>query len=759
MTSQPQAPDNSTVRFIPLMVRFVTPINLILVVIAVIGVFLLSNSLGGNVATVEQNLLVQTAVQVAESTQAQYNNLLQEAQRIAFTQGIPNAIQANDAETLQVVLDPLATTANLDSVILLNTTGQEIIGLLNNPDANAFSLSTNTDLSTQPIVDALRNTDSNNTVGLIQTPNGSALYVASEIIRDNNTIGIVLAGRYLNTILDTISTDSLADLTAYAPDATLLTTTIELDTSNQTLASISPDTIDQTLSNSNQVTLADGLSVDEQTYRSAYIPFSVGEQTLGVISVLMPDNVAFATSGGRQISAFLMAAIAGAVTFAAAIVVQSFTRRVETVTETVDQLAEGENVRVDMQPTDEIGEMATAVNRYADVVQQREDQFRTTLHRFRRERDYLLLAFEAIPEGVIVQDTEGRVLLMNDTARDLLGSQRVYRSAGIHELTELVSESLGNNIAPGLYALGNPQRIPLDEKMLLAQASAIVVSNGQRLGSVVLLRDITDDVRRDQVQEEILLQMIDDVQVSLQDTSRRAIQNRDEIVRSLARDVAKHASTLQSMIVEMRELTRYSQHKAQRVQRSISLETLVWAIANDWRQIARANDMTLNVIIEQRGLFILGDEQRLRYAIGNVIDNAIKYNQNEGKLSIEIRGEGNGMARLRVRDSGVGIRKEDRDNLFVRYYRGHPTKNSGEIIHVPGMGQGLTDAQQIIQAHGGSIRIKTKVGVGTAVYVELPITSDTAYQLPLLEDDAMEGETMLIPEEVDAETFWDNDEL
>jgi len=759
MTPQPQPTENPPVRFIPLMVRFVTPINLVLVVIAMIGAFLLSNSLSGNVETVEQNLLVQTAVQVAEASQAQYNDLLEETQRIAFTQGIPNATQATDAETLQTILEPLAVATDIDSVIVLNTTGQEILGLLNNPTADDYSLSRDTDLSTQPLVQSMMNAEAPNQVGILQTPNGSALYVATVIRGDESPIGILLVGRYLNTILETIETNSLASLSAYSADATLLDTTLELDSSNTSLIDINPATINQTLSNSNQVTVADGLSLNEQAYRSAYIPFSVGEQTLGVISILMPDNVAFATAGGRQISAILMAVIAGAVTFAAAITIQSFTRRVETVTETVEKLTEGENVRVEMEPTDEIGEMAVAVNRYADTVQKREDQFRSTLHRFRRERDYLLLAFEAVPEGVVVQDTDGRVLLMNDIARDLLGSQRVYRSAGIHELTELVSETLGNNIAPGLYALGNPQSIALDEKMLLAQASAIVVSTGQRLGSVVLLRDITDDVRRDRVQEQILSQMIDDVQVSLQDTSRRAIQNRDDIVRSLARDVAKHASTLQSMITEMRELTRFSPQKATRVQRSISAETLVWSIANDWRQIAQANDMTLNVIIEKRNLFILGDEQRLRYAIGNLIDNAIKYNQNEGKLSIEIRGEANGMARLRVRDSGVGIRDEDKDNLFVRYYRGHPTKDNGEVIHVPGMGQGLTDAQQIIEAHGGTIRIKTKTGVGTAVYIELPTTSDTAYQLPMIEDDVMEGETMLIPEGVPAETFWENDEL
>jgi signal transduction histidine kinase len=321
-------------------------------------------------------------------------------------------------------------------------------------------------------------------------------------------------------------------------------------------------------------------------------------------------------------------------------------------------------------------------------------------------------------------------------------------------LTSVVNATLGNSIVPGLYALGNPQRIELDEKMLLAQASAIVVGTGQRLGSVVLLRDITATVKQEQARDQIMAQIVEDVQIVLQDTSQRAMQNEDKLVRRLARDIAKHASALQSMIVEMRELTQYTSQKAQKTQRSLSVETLVWGVANDWRQIARANEITLSVILEVRGLFVLGDEQRLRYALGNLVDNAIKYTKSGGKLSIEVRGEAQSMLQLRIRDNGVGINNEDIPQVFVRYYRGNPTTDDGQVIHVPGMGQGLTDTQQIITAHGGQIRIKSKVGVGTAAYISLPITAAQSYQLPLIEDDVMEGETMLIPDNVTVDEFW-----
>lgn len=754
MTTPLQSQAITPTRFIPLMVRFITPINIVLVLIAGIGVFLLSNSLGGNVQAIEENLLIQSAVQIAEATQVEYNNLLQETHRIAFTDGIAEAVDTKDVNSLETLLEPIAVATSLDSIIIVDATGQEIIGLLHNTQANDFSLSQNTALANERLVQNILNTASDENTGILQTANGSAIYVAMPIHQGDTPIGVLLAGRYLNSLLDNFQSNTLTEVTIYTADSTLLDTTLELDNTNKTLLDVQQIIIDQTLSNSNQVTVANGLSLDGQDYRSAYIPLSMGETTLGVLSILMPDNVAVATSGGRQISAFLMAILAGGVTFVAIISVNLFTRRIEKVTHTVEALAQGENVRVDMKSTDEIGQMAEAVNRYADVVHKREDFFRVSLRRHRRERDYLLLAFEAIPEGVIVQDMEGRVVLMNDIARDLLGSQRVFRSAGIHELTSVVNATLGDSIAPGLYTLGNPQRIQLDEVMLLAQASAIVVSTGQRMGSVVLLRDITESVKRDQARENIMGQIVEDVQIALQDTARQAVHTEDDLVRRLTRDIAKHASALQSMIVEMRELTQYSQQRAKSIQRSLSVETLVWGVANDWRQIAQASDITINVILEARGLFVLGDEQRLRYALGNLVDNAIKYTESGGRLSIEVRGNDQNMLQLRIRDNGVGVTEEDLPQVFVRYYRGHPTTAEGQVIHVPGMGQGLTDTEQIITAHGGQIRIKSKVGIGTAVYIALPITASDSYQLPLIEDDLMEGETMLIPDHITVEDFW-----
>jgi two-component system sensor histidine kinase VicK len=393
-----------------------------------------------------------------------------------------------------------------------------------------------------------------------------------------------------------------------------------------------------------------------------------------------------------------------------------------------------------MRPTDEIGALGHALDRYAQSVSERQDVLRADLRRQRREVEHLQAVMEAMPDGVIVQDADGRVILMNEYARKLLGSQQ--GSTNLEELTAHVTDKLGPALAPGLYALGSPQQVDMKDRMLSAQAAAVTNMVGHRLGTVVVLRDITDDVKRERAREKMLQQLEQNVQQPLAGMSNPAMKNM--LITDFAREITRHAVALQKMVVEMRDMTDSNLRTLpEPSQHPILLDTLVWSVANEWRQVAQANNLTLHVLIERAGLYVLGSERRLRWAIGNIVDNAIKYTPPGGALTLEIRDDvGEGRAHLRVRDNGVGIASAELPNVFTRFYRGNPVTTAGRAIRVPGTGQGLSTAKQIFEAHGGSIAIKSKTGVGTAVYFTIPLTAPTGIELPGGID--MDGETVRI---------------
>jgi signal transduction histidine kinase len=444
----------------------------------------------------------------------------------------------------------------------------------------------------------------------------------------------------------------------------------------------------------------------------------------------------------RQIFGIGVGVVSALMTATSFLLINATSRRAGRITNTLNQLRVGQNtVRTEMRPRDELGRVAKAVDQYADYVQEKRDEMRVAMRKSRREVAHLNAVIEAMNEGVIVQDNDGRVLLMNEYARNLLGAPRRARQNAMNELTALVTDQLGPMLSPNLYALGDEEQIELDGKLLRAQAAAILGDDEVRVGTVLMLRDATEEICRDRDREVMLKRLERNIQQPMMSLARDAL-NAGGMTNTadFARELTRHAFTLQKMIVELRDLGETTPEVLKQTQKPIQLEVLIWGVSNEWRQIAHACQITMKVMIQARGLYVLGDDRRLRWAIGNLVDNAIKYTAPGGTVTLEIRGEENGAAQLRIRDNGVGIAKHDQPMLFTRFWRGMPRTAEGRAVRVPGMGQGLYLAKQIIEAHGGKIEIRSRQNVGTAVYFSLPTTASEGFQLPFFDSD-MDGET------------------
>ena len=726
-------------RFISLRWRLISPLFLVVLLVAVVGAYVLAQNVSGGLEVSQQNVLLQNVRAVADRTDTLYAFQREEARRVAFTSGVAAAVREGDAPALQTPVESLLRLNSLDSVIVTDINGREVVGLLRSGED--YAVSTDTDLAPLPILDALRAGDVG--TGLLNTANGIMLYTGVPISQAGVIVGYALVGQTLDSVLTDLQGSATADLTFYGPDADILQSTL-ISTDDLPSLAISPDLFTQATTGDGQIPTRT-VTLRQVPYQSAYQPFAFGDQTLGVVAVLLPDDLPFITETGRQLTAIFAALLAGAVVTVAYIGISRVTTRSAQVTQVAAALQRGEHdARTAMQPTDEISATGHALDRYAESVQAQQDQLQHGLRRQRRELNHLVMVIDTLPGGVVVQDSQGRVVVINDTARQLLGSHRIFRSSGLHELASVVAAQLGPALMPGLYTLGAPQRLALDERMLSAQAAAVMSMNDQRIGTVILLRDITDEVRLERERELMLIRLARDIQQPLALLGRAGSTSDSPLVNVFAREVTRQSVALQKMIMDMRELAHVDLVSLKRRQRALRLETLLWAVANEWRQIAQANSLTLHVVFEQKGLYILGDEKRLRWAIGNIVDNAIKYNVPGGALTLEINGEQGGMASLRVRDNGVGLSKQDRQNAFLRFYRGTPTTTDGEVIRAPGMGQGLYIARQIVEGHGGAVKLKSAPGVGTAVYFSLPLTAPVRLELPQFQAD-MEGETVQLP--------------
>ncbi len=719
--------------FLSLRWKLVFPLFAILLSFAMIATYLITDAvtLRGRASETDQLLL---AVQGADrGMRALHDDQMNAAVRIAFTEGVAGAVAADDDQALRRILEPAAIAADLDGVIILDSSGTEVLGLERiSPDhRTGYALSTGTDMHEQPLVRAVLQGGRQEATGLLRTPEGYVLYTALPMTVDGYPAGVVLVGVHLSRVLEMLRGSSLAQVALYdVQSGSLLQTTFPASDGNFEALDVSPEVLRQALTG--QASVPVGLHIVGYAYQVAYRPFVVGADTLGVLGVFLPSSLPYASDLSRQLISLLMAALAATVVVGGYLAIGHMLGRIARVTATAQALAQGDlGARTAMQATDEIGELGRSLDVYADRVQLRQDSLRTMLRRQRREIARMAATFEAIPDGVVVQDMDGRVLLMNDRARQLLGSHRAFRSSGLGALTAAVTDVLGPALAPGIYALGGPQRVPLDERMLSVQAAAVATLTGKRSGTVLLIRDITEQVQRERAQEVLLQELSRDVQEPLMElVALRSPADADPPLQRFAYEVMRHAIRLQRMIARLNDLTDLGPEQVAAGQRPLAVAELLNDLAAEWSPAIQGAGLSLEMRVEDEGIYVLGDERRLRWALGNLLDNAIKYTPAGGSLFLAGRRQSERMAQIMVMDSGVGISARDKQFVFERFYRGTPRLPDGRPLRVPGMGQGLFIARRVIEAHGGTIHLRSRPGQGTQVICTLPLTAPVTMAIP-----------------------------
>ncbi len=425
------------------------------------------------------------------------------------------------------------------------------------------------------------------------------------------------------------------------------------------------------------------------------LPFALWSALLVVLAVwtlndLMPARVVILTA----------TATVGTLVLAFGVGVR-LTVRVRRMADSAESLAVGHHIaRAPQSPADELGAAGAALNTYADYTQTKLDDLRAQIRVRRQEVTQLTAALMSLPEGVVVQDLGGQVLVMNPPARHILGASQ--SATDLTALTALVTDKLGEALAPGIYALGDPLRVDMGERVIQSQVAAVMTGEDVRVGTLIMLRNITPSARHDRARASLIDQL-------------------DGVIDVLPPD---YAEPLRAWANKMRDLDSADSQTLLREDSSFAVEALIWGVANEWRQIAKNHHIELQVDVKIRGLTAHGDAKRLSWALGALLDNAIKYTPAGGQVMVQVREPENGAITIRVRDDGVGIKREELAKIFTRFYRGTPEMPDGRALRVPGMGQGLALAKHIIEAHGGGIEIKSRPGSGTAVYVRLPLHSE-----------------------------------
>lgn len=186
----------------------------------------------------------------------------------------------------------------------------------------------------------------------------------------------------------------------------------------------------------------------------------------------------------------------------------------------------------------------------------------------------------------------------------------------------------------------------------------------------------------------------------------------EEEKREAFEAVLKQSERMNSIVSQLLLLSRAENGKFVPEREPVELNVLCETVCEELEAMAAERQVELAWNTEE--LQITGDETLLIRMVNNLVSNAIRYNRPGGSAEVSLRKRGK-YAVLTVRDTGIGIRREDLGQIFNRFYRADRSRSS------EGTGLGLSMAAWIARVHGGSIRAESVYGEGSVFTAELPI--------------------------------------
>ena len=181
------------------------------------------------------------------------------------------------------------------------------------------------------------------------------------------------------------------------------------------------------------------------------------------------------------------------------------------------------------------------------------------------------------------------------------------------------------------------------------------------------------------------------------------------------RDIQLQIERLTTLTNDLIYLSKMEEHKNQLQVREFSLSAMTNKLVRSFQALARTQEKSFTSSI-QPGIVLRGDEKMIAHAVSNLLDNALKYSEPEGIISLKLEKRGRSVF-LEVYNTTPAISEENLKNLFDRFYRADPSRNS----QTGGHGIGLSIVQAVVLAHKGEVKASSQDGQSLVVSIVLPI--------------------------------------
>ncbi len=498
-----------------------------------------------------------------------------------------------------------------------------------------------------------------------------------------------------------------------------------------------------------------------------YVAVRVGtaDEPEGVVRVALAVKTIGARSKAmrRMVWTIVVVAMVATVVFAQGLA-RLWTHPIRRITRIAARLSRGDlQARASVHGSDELAGLAQSLNDMGDHLGKQ----MSTIDGQRQTLEALL---DQLDEGVVVAGPDGKIILSNPAAARLLHPKDAEPQAARawvgrpieqcvpqHDLQRML---LGDGPLPtlegasveGENASVVKQRFPSTRECrldvhshdsfvaLLARGSDIeipqrmVVGNTDEastkavVGRILALTDITEIVRTIQMKTDFVANASHELRTPLS-AIRAAIETvlninaeeEAESARRFLRVIDRHSARLEALVSDLLALSRVESPSRETKSTAIDIRQFYGELSEQWEHRVKEKQLNWNSVIPPDLHEMTADEDLVRMVLDNLVDNAIKFTDVGGHVSVIFSCEHNTIA-VEVADDGCGIPPQDQERVFERFYQVAQARSEAEGSPAVsrGTGLGLAIVRHAVASMGGSVSLASELGIGTRFTMKIP---------------------------------------
>ena len=323
----------------------------------------------------------------------------------------------------------------------------------------------------------------------------------------------------------------------------------------------------------------------------------------------------------------------------------------------------------------------------------------------------LVAALEQVAQGVVISDATGDVVYRNWQASTFVGG-RHSEALAQQVLKELLAAAVAGETREQTLELFSPPR-----RTLTIQATPLIEGDAV-LGAVAIIEDVSERRRLEAVRRDFVANISHELKTPVGALSLVAetLEGEDDpdIVARLSRRMRTEAERLSRIIEDLLDLSRIESEESPS-RDPVPVHLILGQAVERLRPAAQHRGIRLDVEEPPPDVVVRGDRRQLVSAVHNLVDNAVKYSEDESSGQVKVE-DGNGWVDISVADHGIGIPSRDLERIFERFYRVDRARSRD----TGGTGLGLSIVRHVAGNHGGEVRVVSREGEGSTFTLRLP---------------------------------------